>query len=53
MSDEDLENIRRARLQQLQEQGGGSGAQGGESSEQESKQYYISPNLPDRELQAN
>ncbi|EAT91820.1 hypothetical protein HBI56_010310 [Parastagonospora nodorum] len=37
MSDEDLENIRRARLQQLQQQGGGGGG-GGEGSEQESKQ---------------
>ncbi|KAF1841398.1 DNA-binding TFAR19-related protein [Cucurbitaria berberidis CBS 394.84] len=41
MSDEDLEQIRRARLQQLQQQGGGGGGgggQGGEGSEQESKQ---------------
>ncbi|KAH7078607.1 PDCD5-related protein [Paraphoma chrysanthemicola] len=35
MSDEDLENIRRARLQQLQQQGGGG--QGGEGSEQDSR----------------
>ncbi|KAF1831776.1 DNA-binding TFAR19-related protein [Decorospora gaudefroyi] len=40
MSDEDLEQIRRARLQQLQQQGGGSQGQGGggEGSEQESRQ---------------
>ncbi|KAE8824945.1 hypothetical protein PTNB73_07168 [Pyrenophora teres f. teres] len=38
MSDEDLEQIRRARLQQLQQQGGGGGrGQGGESSEQDSR----------------
>ncbi|KAF2820046.1 DNA-binding TFAR19-related protein [Ophiobolus disseminans] len=40
MSDEDLENIRRARLQQLQEQGGGG--QGGEGSEQESRKQQES-----------
>jgi programmed cell death protein 5 len=40
MSDEDLEQIRRARLQQLQQQGqggGGGGGQGGEGSEQDSR----------------
>ncbi|OAL57121.1 hypothetical protein IQ07DRAFT_627029 [Pyrenochaeta sp. DS3sAY3a] len=36
MSDEDLEQIRRARLQQLQQQGGGGGS-GGDGSEQESQ----------------
>lgn len=35
MSDEDLEQIRRARLQQLQQQGGGRGQ--GEGSEQDSR----------------
>lgn len=37
MSDEDLEQIRRARLQQLQQQGGGGGQGSGEGSEQESR----------------
>ncbi|KAJ4373840.1 hypothetical protein N0V83_002579 [Neocucurbitaria cava] len=39
MSDEDLEQIRRARLQQLQQErgGGGGGGQGGEGSEQDSQ----------------
>ncbi|KAF2877090.1 PDCD5-related protein [Massariosphaeria phaeospora] len=36
MADADLEEIRRARLQQLRQQGGGSG--GGEGSEQDAKQ---------------
>ncbi|EOA85663.1 hypothetical protein ACJQWK_10736 [Exserohilum turcicum] len=36
MSDEDLEQIRRARLQQLQQQSGGRGS-GGQGSEQESR----------------
>ncbi|KAH8719405.1 PDCD5-related protein [Phaeosphaeriaceae sp. PMI808] len=36
MSDEDLENIRRARLLQLQQQGGGGQGQG-ESSDQDSR----------------
>jgi len=37
--DDDLENIRRARLQQLQQQqgGGGGGRQGGDGSEQEAR----------------
>ncbi|CAO2657707.1 Nn.00g038330.m01.CDS01 [Neocucurbitaria sp. VM-36] len=37
MSDEDLEQIRRARLQQLQQERGGGGGQGGEGSEQDSQ----------------
>lgn len=37
MSDEDLENIRRARMQQLQQEQGGRGQGGG--SEQESQKY--------------
>ena len=38
MSDADLEQIRQARLQQLQQQGGGGGGGGGGESEQDAKQ---------------
>ncbi|KAF2643123.1 DNA-binding TFAR19-related protein [Massarina eburnea CBS 473.64] len=39
MSDADLDEIRKARLQQLrQQQGGGGGGSGGEGSEQEARQ---------------
>ncbi|GAB7348765.1 hypothetical protein MBLNU459_g7494t1 [Dothideomycetes sp. NU459] len=38
MADSDLEQIRRARLQQLQQQGGGEGGRGGGEGGQEDKQ---------------
>ncbi|USP82801.1 DsDNA-binding protein PDCD5 [Curvularia clavata] len=48
MSDEDLEQIRRARLQQLQQQGGGRGQ--GEGSEQDSRKQQegtlVHPSIP-------